>query len=77
MNKLKQLRLDKKLTQSNVAKVLGISVRMYQYLEASQRNPSWKLSRKLEDFFGGVSARELLSAVIEPTSAKSRFDNHS
>jgi putative transcriptional regulator len=59
MTKLKTVRLSKGLTQPEVAEVLGISLRMYQYLEASKRQPSWKLANKLEDLFQ-LPARELL-----------------
>lgn len=57
---LKKYRLYKGLSQSNVAKELKISVRMYQYLEAGQRNPSWEVAQRLEQFFG-IPARELLA----------------
>jgi transcriptional regulator with XRE-family HTH domain len=59
MTKLKAVRLSKGLTQPEVAEALGISLRMYQYLEASKRHPSWKLQDKLEDLFQ-LPARELL-----------------
>jgi DNA-binding XRE family transcriptional regulator len=60
MTKLKAVRLSKGLTQTAVAKALGITSRMYQYLEADERKPSWKVAAKLEDLFE-LPARELLS----------------
>ncbi|WP_028778968.1 helix-turn-helix transcriptional regulator [Shimazuella kribbensis] len=59
MTKLKAVRLSKGLTQTAVAKALGVSARMYQYLEASERQPSWKVANKLEDLFQ-IPAHELL-----------------
>jgi putative transcriptional regulator len=59
MTKLKQVRLSNGLTQSAVAEALGITLRMYQYLEASKRRPGWELAEKLEDLFQ-IPARELL-----------------
>jgi DNA-binding XRE family transcriptional regulator len=59
MTKLKQVRLSNGLTQSAVAETLGITLRMYQYLEVSKRKPSWEVASKLEDLFQ-IPARELL-----------------
>jgi transcriptional regulator with XRE-family HTH domain len=59
MTKLKQVRLSNGLTQSAVAEKLGITLRMYQYLEVSKRRPSWEVAEKLEDLFQ-IPARELL-----------------
>jgi putative transcriptional regulator len=63
MIKLKAVRLSKGYTQADVAEALGITLRMYQYLEASQRQPSWKVANKLEDFFQ-IPARELLQKEV-------------
>jgi putative transcriptional regulator len=60
MLKIKKYRLLKGLSQVEVAKKLKITVRMYQYLEAGHRNPSWALVQRLEQFFG-IPASELLA----------------
>lgn len=57
---IKKHRQTKGLSQYDVAKALDISVRMYQYLEAGQRNPSWKVAQRMEQFFG-IPASELLA----------------
>ena len=44
---LKELRIDKKLTQKDIAKVLGISTTCYAGYEQSYREPDLKTLRKL------------------------------
>lgn len=56
---LKLRRKDAKLTQKQVASRLGITSRMYQYIEAGQRNPSWPVALRLERLFN-TPASELL-----------------
>lgn len=60
MNKLKAARIEKGLTQETVANMLGVTKRMYQYLESAERHPSWKVALKLEKIFG-APASHLLS----------------
>ena len=48
---LKQARLDKDMTQQQVADHLGISLRYYQMLEAGSFNGRFELWDALEDLF--------------------------
>ncbi|SHG73310.1 helix-turn-helix transcriptional regulator [Desulforamulus hydrothermalis] len=56
---LKLRRKAARLTQMQVASKLGITSRMYQYIEAGQRNPSWPVALRLEQIFN-TPASELL-----------------
>ena len=51
MNYLKNLRLKRDLTQSQVADFLGISSQAYGYYEAGKRDMSLDTAKKLADFF--------------------------
>jgi len=57
---LQNVRTNLSLSQTEVAHALQISVRMYQYIESGHRNPSWKVQKRLEQFFG-IPASELLA----------------
>lgn len=57
--RLKALRKERKLRQSDVAKLLGIGVRTYQYYEGDEHRPDYEMLIKLADFFG-VSTDYLL-----------------
>ena len=50
--RLKALRKERKLRQSDVAKVLGIGVRTYQYYEGDDHRPDYEMLIALADFFG-------------------------
>jgi len=54
------LRNQKGYTQQEVAVHIGISRRMYGSIETGYRNPSWKVQKRLEQFFG-IPASELLA----------------
>ena len=61
---LKKIRYSKGLTQSQVAKTLGVSERFYRSIEAGDRKPSYKNLNKLEDLFK-LPQRVLLAKSIE------------
>jgi len=61
---LKQIRLQKELTQSQVANILDITIRHYQHIESGDRKPSYKKLNKLEDIFG-LPQRVLLARSVE------------
>ena len=63
-SKLIKMRNDKNLFQESVANAIGISRRMYGYIETGHRNPSWTVARRLEQFFG-IPASELLAESEE------------
>ena len=48
---LKQARLEKDMTQQQVADYLGISLRYYQAIESGERTGDFKLWDALEDKF--------------------------
>ena len=50
-DRLKQLRLDKKVLQKDLAEYLGITVRAYQYYEAGRNCPDLNGLKKLADYF--------------------------
>lgn len=52
MNRLKELRKEKKLTQEELAKILGISKRTLAYWEKGESQIKTEKAEKLADFFG-------------------------
>ncbi|NSW93051.1 MAG: helix-turn-helix transcriptional regulator [Firmicutes bacterium] len=51
MNKLRELRDKKGLTQEEIANVLGINSQYYSMLERGVRTPGFKLAKKIADFY--------------------------
>lgn len=51
LNFLKKNRLERNITQDELAHTLGITVRTYQYIEYGQRKPSYDVILKLQDLF--------------------------
>ncbi|GAC42772.1 helix-turn-helix domain-containing protein [Paenibacillus popilliae] len=64
VNKLKQIRETKGMTQQEAANALGVTVRMYQHIEKGTRRPSYEVLCKLENLFG-MTHRELLAKTDE------------
>ena len=58
-DRLKQLKIERKLLQKNIANDIGISLRAYRYYENGERNPDSDTLVKLADYFG-VSVDYLL-----------------
>ena len=52
MNRLKDLRKDRKLTQTQLAKIIGVSKRTIVAWENDQRSINPKKGQQLADFFG-------------------------
>ncbi|MCD5402019.1 helix-turn-helix transcriptional regulator [candidate division NPL-UPA2 bacterium] len=52
MNNLKELRMQKKITQEEVARLLQINPQYYSMLERGARTPGFKLAKKIADFYG-------------------------
>ncbi len=50
--KLRQARLDKGMTQKQVAEYLEISERYYRFIEAGMRGGDFEIWDALEDLFG-------------------------
>ncbi len=57
-----------------VAKQIGISRRMYVFIEQGSRNPSLCVANKLEDLFG-IPQRELLVLDSNAKSFVAKGDN--
>ena len=49
--RLKSLRLQHKLTQSQLAKAVGITERACRYFEAGSREPSYSVLLAIADYF--------------------------
>lgn len=49
--KLQELRMQKEMTQEEVAKHLSISRSNYANIECGNSNPSFNLAMKIKDFF--------------------------
>ena len=75
MERLKELRKEKKLTQTQVGNYLGITVSAYGNYELGQREPSIDMLLKLADYFGVtvdyLLGRETNTATsVEPLKTK-------
>ncbi|MDR2656111.1 MAG: helix-turn-helix domain-containing protein [Oscillospiraceae bacterium] len=46
------MRKQARLTQSEVARTVGISTAAYKYIENQKRNPSIKVAKRLGNYFG-------------------------
>lgn len=51
LNNLKKLRLARNITQDELAHMLGITIRTYQYIEYGHRKPSYDVILKLQEIF--------------------------
>lgn len=51
MNRLKEMRAERKLTQADMGKVLGITQVAYSYYELEKRKMSVDVLMKLADYF--------------------------
>ncbi len=65
MNRIREMREDRDLTQQQVADVLGITQRKYSYLETGVQQWSDEFLIKLSDFYG-VSIDYLLRQTDNP-----------
>ena len=66
--RIKQLRIDKKLTQKEMANILLITERAYQYYEAT-RDPNVETLIRIADCFD-ISTDYLLGRTDNPNSHK-------
>jgi len=69
MENLKRIRKERKLTQSDVAKVLDITVSAYGNYELGQRSPTPEMLIKLANYFN-VSIDEILG--YKPTDEEKK-----
>ena len=78
MNRLKILREEKNLFQSDLAKILNVSIAAYSFYESGKRDMGTDTVKKLADFFN-VSTDYLLgiSDIRNPEELKNvQFANH-
>lgn len=68
---LKELREDKKVTQEEEAKKLGITKEYLSMLERGNRNASDKLKSKIAEYFG-VSVSYIFLSINETKSFKNK-----
>ena len=62
---LKKARQEKNITQDELAHILGITIRTYQYIEYGQRKPSYDVILKLQVLF--KSNIEVILSSIDDT----------
>ncbi len=65
MNRLRDLRKAKKVSQSTVAQVIGVSARTYAYYESEAREANYYTLKKLSKYFN-VSIDYILGASDLP-----------
>ncbi len=73
MNRLKELRQEKKLTQQELANEIGVTKRTYIYWEKGERQIKPEKAQQLADYFG-VSVGYLLGYEPEGMPKKSIYD---
>ena len=57
--RLRELRVERHLTQQEMAEFLGMNTRAYQYYEGDDRRPNYEKLVALADFYG-LSVDELI-----------------
>jgi putative transcriptional regulator len=60
-------RKKRNLNSNELAQILGVSKSMVSHIENNRCNPSWKVQKRLEQFFG-IPASELLAEGEEEVS---------
>lgn len=77
MNRIKDLRIKKGISQLELAKVLGIRSRTYiSALETGYRPISYRLAKKLSEYFG-VSVEDILGSDAIKEKYRNSLDNKS
>ena len=51
VNKLKELRLEKEVSQNNMAIAIGVTPKYISFLENGERTPSLNVAKKIADYF--------------------------
>lgn len=65
MNRLKELRVDRDLTQRQVAAAIGITQRKYSYIETGIQQATEAVLKNLAEYYG-VSVDYLLNLTDDP-----------
>lgn len=65
MNRLKELRVDRDLTQCQVAAAIGITQRKYSYIETGIQQATEAVLKNLAEYYG-VSVDYLLNLTDDP-----------
>ena len=66
LNRLRDLREDRDLTQTKLAKAIGITQRKYSYIETGVQQLTESVLRSLAEYYS-VSVDYLLDLTDEPT----------
>lgn len=69
--RLKELRIKKSLTQTQLGELLGFSNQRYNYYETGKREPDNETLVRISDFFA-VSTDYLLGNTDDPTPASAK-----
>ena len=67
MNRLKELRQEKKLTQQELADEIGVTKRTYIYWEKGERQIKPEKAQQLADFFGvsvGTAGKWMTASIV-------------
>lgn len=67
--RLKEIRIESKLTQQALAEAMGVTVRCYQYYEEGKKNPSLEKAVLLADVLD-VSLDHLFGRCNDPENHK-------
>ena len=65
-DRIKQLKIQKRVLQKDIANNIGVSLRAYQYYETDQREPTMSVLIALADYFD-VSLDYLCGLSDDPT----------
>lgn len=60
--RIKDLRIKRQLSQAELGREVGVYQGMISAIEIGRANPSWKLAKRLAEFFG----MELADLIAEP-----------
>ena len=75
MNRLKELRVDRDLTQCQVAAAIGLTQRKYSYIETGIQQATEAVLKNLAEYYG-VSVDYLLMLTDDPTPYRKKRRVH-
>lgn len=73
LKRLKELRINKGISQKEIAEYLGITVAAYSLYERGNREPNITMLRKIAEYYN-VSIDDILGISDEPTTIAAHFD---
>lgn len=75
LNRLKELRVDRDLTQCQVAAAIGLTQRKYSYIETGIQQATEAVLKNLAEYYG-VSVDYLLMLTDDPTPYRKKRRVH-